>query len=217
MKKCIIIANGTPPGKKLISFLVKKEYTDIICADGGANAARKLGIIPNYIIGDFDSITETNLNYFSDKSEVIRIKRQNDTDVEKAIKSAIKKGYKDCLLLGVIGNRLDHSICNLSIILKFAEKIRIRIIYEKSVLSVESGEINITTKPGEVISLFAFDSRTKILSKGLRYELRNTSLQFGRKEGESNKAKGKSVSLKIRNGKIFLIRLFDIAKNNGFI
>ncbi|RJP67339.1 MAG: thiamine diphosphokinase [Ignavibacteriales bacterium] len=217
MKKCIILANGTPPDKKLISFLARKKYNDIICADGGANSARKLGIIPNYIIGDFDSITETNLNYFSDKSEVIRIKRQNDTDVEKAIKLAIKKGYKDCLLLGAIGNRLDHSICNLSIILKFAEKIRIRIIYEKSMLSVESGEINLTTKPGEVISLFAFDSRTKIFSKGLRYELRNTSLPFGSKEGESNNSKGKSVSLKIKNGKIFLIRLFDIAKNNGFI
>ncbi len=217
MKKCIILAYGTPPGKKLISFLAKRDYTDIICADGGANSARKLGIIPNYIIGDFDSITETNLNYFSVKSDIIRIKRQNDTDVEKAIKLAIKKGYQDCLLLGVIGNRLDHSICNLSIILKFSEKIRIRIIYEKSVLSVESGEVKLTTKPGEVISLFAFDSRTKISSKGLRYELRNTSLPFGKKEGESNKAKGKSVSLKITNGKIFLIRLFDIAKNNGFI
>jgi thiamine pyrophosphokinase len=217
MKKCIIIANGTQPDKKLISFLTNRGYTDLICADGGANYARKLGVIPDYIIGDFDSITENNLNYFSGKSEIVRIKRQSDTDVEKAIKLAIKKGYKDCLLLGVIGNRLDHSICNLSIILKFAEKIRLRIIYEKSVLSVERGEINLITKPGEMISLFSFDSRTKIFSKGLKYELRNIPLQFGKNEGESNQATGKSVSIKIKNGRIFLIRLFDIAKNNGFI
>jgi len=217
MKKCIIIANGTSPGKKLISFLNAINYKDIICADGGANSVRKLKLIPKYIIGDFDSVTETNLDYYKNKSVIVYENNQYDTDVEKALKYAIKKGYKDCILLGVIGNRLDHSICNLSIVMKFSGKIRTRIIYEKSVLSVERGEIEIKTSPEEIISIFAFNSKVKITSKGLKYELKNISLPFGEKESESNEAIGNSVSIKIKNGSIFLIRLFDIARRNDFI
>ncbi len=217
MKKCIIIANGTSPNKKLISFLGKRNYEDIICADGGANSAYKIGIIPKYIVGDFDSITAATLNYFRNKSEIVQMKSQYDTDVEKALKYSVNKGYKDCILLGVIGNRLDHSICNLSIVLKYAGKIKARIIYEKSILSVEKGEIELKTYKGEVISLFAFDSRTKILSKGLKYELKNISIPFGKRESESNEAIGKSVSIKIKNGRIFLIRLFESSARNDII
>lgn len=217
MKKCIIIANGTSPGKKLISFLSTRNYNDIICADGGANSARKLGVIPKYIIGDFDSITDSNLDYFKNKSVIVHNNDQNDTDVEKALKYAIKKGYKDCILLGVIGNRLDHSICNLSIVKKFSDKIRTRIIYKKSVLSVERREVEIKTSPDEIISIFAFDSKVKVTSIGLKYELRNISLPFGEKESESNEAVGNSVSVKIKNGSIFLIRLFDVVSRNDFI
>ncbi len=217
MKKCIIIANGKSPGKKLFPFLRTKNYKDIICADGGANSARKLGITPKYIVGDFDSITSTSLNYFRRKSAIVQIKNQDDTDVEKTLKYAIKKGYNDCVLLGVIGNRLDHSICNLSIVLKFSDRIRIRIIYEKSLLSVEKDDVELKTFPGEIISIFSFDSKTKIQSKGLKYELQNISLPFGKKESESNEAVGNSVSIKVKKGSIFLIRSFDIVRRNDFI
>ena len=54
MKKCIIIANGKSPSKKVVNYFLEKGFNTIICADGGANSAKKLGIIPDFIIGDFD-------------------------------------------------------------------------------------------------------------------------------------------------------------------
>ncbi|HQF43465.1 MAG TPA: hypothetical protein PK073_11205 [Ignavibacteriaceae bacterium] len=50
MKKCLIIANGKSPTKKIIEYFIKKGFTSLICADGGANSARKLNLLPDFII-----------------------------------------------------------------------------------------------------------------------------------------------------------------------
>ena len=215
MKRCIIIANGKSPRKSVIEFLVKQGYDTIICADGGANSALMLGITPNYIIGDLDSIKDETANYFASKSKIVKIKRQNDTDVEKCLKFAIKKGIKEAVLVGVTGDRLDHTFCNLGIILKFYDKISLRIIAEKSLLSAHSDTAEIPVKLGEIISLYGFSEKTKITSTGLKYQLKNTALPFGIRESTSNVATKEIIKLKIKNGIVFIIRDFNLVKKNG--
>jgi thiamine pyrophosphokinase len=215
MKKCTIIANGKPPSKSAVNFFLKKGYETIICADGGANSAKKLRITPDYIIGDLDSVKQSTLKYFKNKSEVIKISRQNDTDVEKCLKFAIKNGFNEVVLHGATGDRLDHTICNLGIIIKFFNKIKIILSAENSLLIPYKKEAFIKTKIGETISLYGFDKKTKITSYGLKYKLKNTSLPFGFRESTSNVATEKQVKLKISNGIIFLIRdLNNIRKND---
>ena len=165
MKKCIILANGNAPQKSVIQFLKKKNYSTLICADGGANHTKKLGLTPDYIIGDLDSVKQQTINFYKSKSKIIRLKRQNDTDVEKCLKFAIKKGFKDAVLLGVTGDRLDHTFCNLGIVIKFFKKIKLQLIAENSLLIPYSGRIELKTFPGETISLYGFDRKTKITSE----------------------------------------------------
>jgi len=217
MKKCIIIANGDLPKKNHIKILMQKNYDTIICADGGANSAAKLNVIPDFIIGDFDSITDETKKMFHNKSKFIQIKRQNDTDVEKCLKFAIKNKFSEAILLGATGDRLDHSICNLGIVLKFYDKIKIKIVHQKSLLIPISGEVNFKTTKGETISLYGFDEKTFITSIGLKYKLKKESLPFGKKESTSNVAISNLVHLKIENGIIFLIRDFGLARMNDFI
>ena len=173
--RCIILANGKPPAKSVLTFLNTKGYSILICADGGANSARKMNVLPNYIIGDLDSTTKDTLNYFAGKSKIIKIKRQNDTDVEKCIKFAI------------------------------------RIIAENSFLAPYTGNANLKTCSGETISLYGFNSKTRIISEGLCYPLKNISLPFGIKESTSNLAVGNAVKLRITYGVIFVIRDFKTA------
>lgn len=215
--KCIILANGKPPAKSILAYLRKKGYSILICADGGANAARKINVLPKYIIGDFDSIEKATLKYYSGKSVFIRIKRQNDTDVEKCIKFAIKKGLDDIVLIGVTGSRLDHTFCNLGIVLKFYQLANIRLIAEDSLLAAFSGDIKLNTCSGEIISLYGFNSKTKITSNGLYYPLRNISLPFGIRESTSNQAITNLVKLRISGGVIFIMRdLKTIIKHDLF-
>ncbi|MDO8548714.1 MAG: thiamine diphosphokinase [Ignavibacteria bacterium] len=215
MKKCIILANGKPPKKSVIQFLQKHKYSTLICADGGANKAKKLALTPDFIIGDMDSIKVATLKFYHNKSEIIKLKRQNDTDVEKCLKFAIQKGFQEAILSGVTGNRLDHTFCNLGIVIKFFNKIKLKLIAEGSLLIPYSGKVELKTSPGEIISLYGFDKKTKINSKGLKYPLKNIILPFGEKESTSNVSLSEKVFLKITGGVIFVVRNFNTAKPNA--
>lgn len=217
MKKALILANGKAPKKKDIEYLISIGYSKLICADGGANSARKLNILPDLIIGDLDSISYENKNFFKKKVDIVEVKRQNDTDVEKALKYLIKKKYKEVILLGSTGDRLDHTICNLGIVLKFYNNIRIKILHQKSFLVPYSGNIQLNTIIDETISLYGFSDKTKITSNGLKYPLKNMAITFGKKESTSNVATKNNVSLKISEGVVFIIRDFNLLKNNGLI
>jgi thiamine pyrophosphokinase len=208
MKKCIVLANGKPPKKSIISFFQKNGFKNLICADGGADTALKMDLVPDAIIGDLDSISSRALKNFIPikKTKIIRLKRQNDTDVEKCLKYAINKNFKEVMLTGVTGNRLDHTICNLGIVLKFLDQIIISLVAEDSFLKPYKGSIELKSAIGETISIYGFDKKTKISSKGLKYELKNVSLPFGVKESTSNVAQKNVVQLKIRNGIVFIIR-----------
>ena len=217
MKKCIILANGDTPPKKVFKYLNKIGYETLICADGGANNAYKLKLNPDYIIGDLDSIKTKVREYYSHKSKIIQYKRQNDTDVEKCLKYAIKKGYQRVILLGGTGDRLDHTFCNLGIVLKFFDQIKISILHRTSLLEAFEGNAELKTIPDETVSLYAIDKKTKITTKGLKYKLDNEALPFGERESTSNVAKSKKAEIKIKNGKIFVIRDYEILRQNGFL
>ena len=213
MKKCIILANGKPPRKNIIKFFNRKGYNTLICADGGANSALKLNLTPDVIIGDMDSISAEAKRKFSRSSKLISIIRQNDTDVEKCLKYAIKKGFSQALLTGVTGNRLDHTICNLGIVLKYFQQIDISLIAEESYLKTYKRNVKLKSFKGETISLYGFDKKTRIQSIGLKYHLNNVALPFGEKESTSNVSTGRNVELKIRNGIIFIIRDVNVMIN----
>ncbi|MEN8192734.1 MAG: thiamine diphosphokinase [Bacteroidota bacterium] len=217
MKSCIIIANGEKPSKGDLNYLIKNGVNTIVAADGGANSAYKLGVTPNYIIGDFDSIKPEVKEYFSDKSELIHISRQNDTDVEKALKYLIKKKFKTVYLLGGTGDRLDHSICNLGIVIKFFTKIKVVVIHGKTILFPYAEDVQFKTIPNETISLYAFNTKTIITSKGLKYPLNKSLLPFGDKESTSNMALSDYVNLKIEGGIVFVIRELKTMKKYDLI
>lgn len=217
MKSAIIIANGDYVLKSRINYLIKSNVQAIIAADGGANLCYKLGIIPNYIVGDFDSIKSEVKEYFKNKSEFIHIKRQNDTDVEKSLKVTIRKKFKKVYLLGGTGDRLDHSICNLGIVLKFYSQIKVVVIHRESILIPYNGSLELLTIPKETVSLYAFNSNTIISSTGLKYPLKNSRIPFGEKESTSNEAVAYKVKLNIRGGIVFVIRNFNLMKKNDLI
>ncbi len=194
-----------------------KKHATLFCADGGANTALKLGLLPLYIIGDLDSIYNETISYYQGKSRIIRLSGQNDTDVEKCLKEAIKLKFDEAFLVGVSGDRLDHTFCNLGIAIKFFGKINIKIIAENSILTVLKGSHKLKTIPEETISIYGIDDRTKITSRGLKYPLKNLLLPFGKRESTSNIAVNDHIELKVTSGVIFVIRDFQVMRKHGFI
>lgn len=207
-EKCIILANGKPPKKKVLQFLREQGYETLICADGGADTARAKDVLPDVIIGDLDSVTPETLKAYEGRTEILHLERQDDTDIEKALSYAHEHGCREAVLLGAIGNRLDHSFCNLGIALKFDDRLKVRIVHRKSFLGVYEGTVEIRTLPGETISLYGFDAQTRFTTEGLRYPLSGEALPFGVRESASNVAESDLVSVTIKGGKGFIIRDF---------
>lgn len=216
MKKCLILANGEAPVKAEIEFILGSGYKTLICADGGANTAFEYELIPDFIVGDFDSVKKEVLDFYYGKSTIKQFYGQDDTDVEKCLRFAIDKGYRKAIITGGTGDRLDHSFSNLAVCLRFSDEIEVNLIHKKSLLFVHHGKVKIKTTPGEPISIYGFDKNTLLKSKGLKYDLHNTAFPFGIRESSSNEAADSEIELEISEGKIILIRNYKDAVENGF-
>ncbi|MBN2571192.1 MAG: thiamine diphosphokinase [Ignavibacteriales bacterium] len=216
MKKCIIVANGELPPKSIFRYLIRFGYNYLICADGGANVLFTYKIRPDVIIGDFDSILPDVLKYYKETVKIIEIKNHNNTDVEKALDYAINKGFEEAILLGGAGDRLDHTICNFSIILKYFKKINVLLLHDESILIPITGKNIFKATNNEIFSIYGFDKKTKIKSKGLKYPLDNIAVTFGEKESTSNVAIDEVVEMTVKGGVAFLIRNFQNHFNNFY-
>ncbi|MHC1737453.1 MAG: thiamine diphosphokinase [Ignavibacteriaceae bacterium] len=207
IKNCIIIGSGEIPAKKAVDFFVRKSgHPVIISADGGTANALKLKLLPDFVIGDFDSVSEDQLKMLPKETKLIRIERQSDSDIEKCIEYASSEGCSDFLLLGVTGKRIDHTLGNISILLRNSEVRKMRIVTPDSVVEVIREKTEIATEPGERISLFSFNVKTEITTEGLLYPLKREKLIFGKREGTSNEATGNIVVITAVKGDLLLIR-----------
>ena len=173
-EKIILILNGELSNyKDITSFL--EEYNIIVCADGAANKIIKLGIEPDYILGDLDSIDSDNLKKYS--KNIIQLKNQEYNDLHKSLLWIKEKNIKKIDIIGIDGKRIDHTIGNFSIILDCISFIDITIHTEYGTIYTINKERTFKNCYKKNISIFNSISRNKITTNGLKYELNNTYLK----------------------------------------
>ena len=117
MQRCVIIGNANINNYTVIKKYLSKDDFYIFC-DGGLKHREALNIEPNLIIGDFDSHPNPNLPI----ETIVLPCEKDDTDTVYAVKEAVSRGFSDFLLIGVIGERFDHSLGNISILLNIKQK-----------------------------------------------------------------------------------------------
>lgn len=112
--KCVIVGGADILNyERAASYVEKEDY--VIYCDSGLKHEAGLGVAPSLVVGDFDSYEKTP----NASVETITLPREkDDTDSYYAIKEGIKRGYDSFLLLGVVGNRFDHSFVNIAALLK---------------------------------------------------------------------------------------------------
>jgi thiamine pyrophosphokinase len=208
MKRAIIFYNGD-----LSNLQKAKQYinsTDfIVCADGGANHATKLGIKPDVIIGDFDSLPEIEQKKFAkQKVQFITFEREKDeTDSELAIQFAIKKGFKTILIFGLFGSRIDHMLTNI-FSLDFVSSINVNVtmIEGNQEIRVIKNKIKLYGKKNDLVSLIPLKGDAKqVTTKNLQYPLKNETLKFGYSRGISNVFTKATAEISLREGSLLVI------------
>ncbi|HES59499.1 MAG TPA: thiamine diphosphokinase, partial [Caldithrix sp.] len=167
-----IVANGRPLESRLAVQAIKSASV-IIAADGGAIACKKSGIKPDFIIGDFDSISRDTLNHFKD-AEVIHIQDQYSTDMEKALHFATSLKPDRLIVLSAFGKRMDHTSANLLFLTEYNEKIPVEIYDNHGCMTIlKEGKHKFNYKPGTLISFFSPYPVKNLTLKGFRYNLQH--------------------------------------------
>ncbi|RME01858.1 MAG: thiamine diphosphokinase [Calditrichaeota bacterium] len=204
--QAIIIANSPLPDAS--RFQAALEQADvIICADGGANHAVHAGIRPQYVVGDFDSVTEETKQVLADSQFIYR-PSQYAPDVEKTLEFALEKGVQRATLLGITGGRLDHQICNLNIMEKFSRKMELSCIDDFGAGKFIHSRYAFNAFVGQQVSLFAFRRAEGITTHGLKYPLQNASMEWAVNDGLSNEATAKRVEIVVEKGSLFVYCLW---------
>ena len=111
MRRCVIVGGADISNYDRIIAHIKSDDFVIFC-DSGLKHMEKLAVKPSLIVGDFDSHENPHL----DVETIVLPCEKDDTDTVFAVKEAIKRGYKEFLLIGVIGARLDHTLGNVYIL-----------------------------------------------------------------------------------------------------
>ncbi len=206
MSRCVIVGGADISNYDRIIAHIKSDDFVIFC-DSGLKHMEKLAVKPSLIVGDFDSHENPHL----DVETIVLPCEKDDTDTVFAVKEAIKRGYKEFLLIGVIGARLDHTLGNVYI-LEYLDQLG----YKGRIVDDFSDMELVKDTPvliDDSYSYFSVLNITGILQditiENAKYPLQNAAIQSGYQYGISNEVlKGKTASVKVNVGKGLLIRVF---------
>ncbi len=203
-----LLCNGIPPAQKLCRRLVR-EHDLFLCADGGANAARAMGLVPDVVIGDLDSITAQTLKAFA-ASLVLRVARQDNTDMEKALDFCVDQKVKRVTLAGITGGRMDMTLGNLTTVWKYAGRLTISLAGDGWVGFPITGAMRFAAPRGSTVSLLPFGRLRGVTLRGLRYPLHDATIAAG-DVAVSNTATSRTFGIRIDHGKALVIVLHEQA------
>lgn len=185
----------------------------IICCDGGMRHAMKLGITPDYIVGDFDSVSPEVLEYY--KKQDIELKqvpcRKDETDMELGIIHAAEIGADDITLIGGIGSRMDHTLANIFMLLRIENLgLKGRIVNENNLITLCTGKCEIEGEKGDIVSFIPITPMVKgVTTRGLEYPLDKATMYMDSPLGVSNVMEGKMASYTFDEGMALVIKARD--------
>jgi thiamine pyrophosphokinase len=201
MKSCIIVCNGEMNKIHLKRLIRSTPESVIICCDGAANRLKPWGIVPGYIIGDFDGATDDTIGYFRKLGvKFKKVVNQNKNDLEKALDLAIAKKIFNVSVIGFAGGRLDHTFGNLSILSRYSRFVNIT-VYDGIFKGVFiRNKTVIRCRRRSTVSLMPVPRASGITTKGLKWKLRNEELTFSVREGTLNRSVSNKITIEIKKG-----------------
>lgn len=168
-----IVADGSFPQHQIpLSYL--KNASRIVCCDGSAQSLIAAGMRPDAIVGDLDSLGDELANQFADR--IFHDENQDTNDLTKAVRWCIEMGYRDIVILGGTGKREDHTIGNISLLADYIGNVNVIMVTDTGILKPLMKSSEISSFPGQQVSIFSINPETEVTSSGLRYPLINTRL-----------------------------------------
>ena len=205
MGTCVIVNAGEFTG-----FIEPIHPDDLlIAADGGFTHLQQLGLAPDGVLGDFDS-----LGYIPENAKIFPVEK-DDTDSMLAVRHGLKKGYDRFLLYGSLdGPRLDHTVANFQTLQFLADRGAEGWLVGTTYLAtvIKNSRIHFDANAQGIISVFCMGADARgVTIQGLHYSLENGVLSAGFPLGVSNHFTGNDAEISVKDGSLLI--LFD--RKNG--
>lgn len=204
MTDCIIFGGADMEISDVDTNIFADKF--IICADRGFEHARELGLTPNLIVGDFDS-----LGYSPDaECEILSFKpEKDDTDLMIALKQALKRGFKSIDIYAALGGRLDHTYASIQS-LNYADQhgAKARLVSDTDIVDLLApGEYTFARKDGFTLSLFSYSEQVcGLCISGAKYSVNNITIDNSFPIGVSNEITEDKAVISFSSGKLLVIR-----------
>ncbi len=211
---------GIITGGSILSPFLKQQMNTVafdylIAADKGLQACYELQLMPDIMLGDFDSVSEEVLSFYRDKQVEQRVfpARKDDTDTELALHAAFLQCPDRITVYGATGSRIDHVLSNISILRKGLEKdVFIELLDENNriYLIKDSCEIPKDKQYGKYVSLLPMTEKVEgVTLTGFRYTMANGCFVQGDSLGVSNQIEEDYGRIKIEKGILIIIESKD--------
>lgn len=199
-KTCFIVGAGSFDGMS-----IRPEPEDlIIAADGGYEYLKGLGIEPDVLMGDFDS-----LQIVPEHRHLIRHSPiKDDTDMALAAAYGEKEGFSRFLLYGGLGGRLDHTLANLQLLTALSRKgCAAYLVGEGNIITAITGErLEFSEQKRGMLSVFCAGEHAEgVTETGLKYLLDDAVLTCDRALGVSNEFTGQKAAVEVKQGTLLLV------------
>ena len=205
MNRCVIVGGADINNYEYIRSEIQCDDFIVFC-DSGIKHLESLQVKPGLIVGDFDSHENPHL----DVETIVLPCVKDDTDTVFAVKEAMKRGYTDFLLIGVIGARLDHTLANVSILLYLdSNDANGKIIDDYSEMEIVSDHPAFITDDYSYFSLLNISGKASgITIADAKYPLDNAEISCDYQYGISNEVnRGEVAKVTVRYGKLLLIKV----------
>lgn len=206
----LIIANGERCSSELLGQLL--EWSPLVVVlDSAMHRVNELGIKVDVLIGDFDHGFEP--ESFKDVQyplEIVHVEEQDSSDLEKAFMYLVERGIPSANVVWATGKRMDHTITNLTSLVKFQDKLKVVILDDHSKVFLLPKVFKKWYPAKSIISLIPIGKVNGITSNNLLYPLENDSLELGYRTGSSNSVlEDGIVSLTYKEGDLLMMECSD--------
>ena len=182
----------------------------LLAADGGANHLARIGLRPQAVIGDLDSVSPSTRAWLGEEPFVHR-PDQDRTDLDKAVEYAFGEvGLDRLTVLAALGGRTDHDLANLGLLARLAAGERLVFLGSDYRILAVAGELSITAHPGETWSFWTYDPSVQATIEGVRWPVKDAPLDAGGRPSTSNQAVAETVRVRAVGGSVVVMRWFGV-------
>ncbi len=209
----ISIVSGGPADPAFVADYIEKFGSDIvIAADKGLDTCARAGIVPDIVLGDYDSTDmRGRLDELRSSGAYVEVypAEKDFTDTEAAVRCALRKGAEEIVILGATGGRLDHFLANLDLcLLPLRRGVKCTIADERNEIMLLDSGITLRAKytAGRYVSLLPFTDRVSgVTLTGMKYPLSDACLVRGSSLGVSNEVTCETARIDFREGILVLV------------